>query len=131
MKKHYKIFWLGVLFAYLFFSYGAIDNTMSTRTFQGKRYNCRQVTMARIVPEAGPDATIGKYISSCEPLELTQWRDAGGLLWPYQRDILLSVDEYMQRHYWRNVALLILGLGALPMLLAWFNAFRDRARNSK
>lgn len=129
MKKHHKIFGVGLLFAYLFFSYGAIDNTMNQRTFQGKQLNCRQIAPHHAQPQDDGNSVGGKFISSCEPLELLDWRAAGGALWPYQQDILLSAEDYLQRNYWRNVALLTLGLSSVPWLFLLLRSLVRRWRD--
>lgn len=126
MKKHYKIFWLSVLFAYLFFSYGAIKDTVNQDDFQIKKNVCQQTMPPYLVTGGGENPAPNGFISSCDPFILADWRDAGGLLLPYQKDILFTVDTYLQRYYWYRVALLIFVLGALPMLVVESNALWQR-----
>lgn len=124
MSRESKIFWMGVLFSYGLYSYGAIENKMNNQAFFGKQSNCHQIEILHRTPPKG-------YTNTCDPVALMEWRDAGGSLWTYQQDVLTSVDDYLRRNYWRNIALAVLGMSALPWLIVKAPDVLARFRNRK
>jgi hypothetical protein len=124
MNRESKIFWMGVLVSYVLYSYGAIENKMNDQAFFGKQSNCHQIEASHHTPPKG-------YTNTCDPIALMEWRDAGGLLWAYQHDVLTSVDQYLRRNYYRNIAIGVLCLSALPWLIVKAPGFWARLRSRK
>lgn len=122
MKKSTRILVCGALFAYGLFSYGVISATTSKQKYADAELRCRRMILApglsrRVTPV-------------CSPLELTDLRDEGRLLMPFQLAVLAAADDWLSSGYWRRSAFGILLLSAVPKIwenwgMRWLKLIRN------